>query len=723
VLALALLAAPVALAQEETGWAPPDQNSWNVMDYGPFLSHTITAPLPAGNVAVKGIAIRLGAKGGPRGAVLFDTELCRMAAGWTGGFLELKGVAFDGTRGVNPSIKGTQLFGTKRAPGWGSPDARIDDTRPRLKLDGAELPYGPLPRDWARYKGLYVHGDQVVLSYTVGTGAGVSVLEVPGVERVGDATVITRTMKVAGHDRELLLRIAEVMGTDLSVKLAGVPSSMEAVIEGRDGALFLRLPARAEPTLLKLFIGLGVKGEPPATPSADPETLTKGGPPRWVQTVETKGVLGASDDAAYVVDTLPVPNNNPYKSWIRFGGFDFFDGGTSAALCTFSGDVWTCAGIDAQLGKLTWRRFASGLFQPLGLKVVDGKVHTLGRDQITRLHDLNADGEADFYENVNNDLSTTPASDEFAVDLQTDAQGNFYFAKSAGASSPHHGCVLRLDKDGNKIEAVATGLRAPGGIGVGPQGQVTAGDATGSRLAWGNSTLCWIPAEVGDVPGSQTWVAGDKWGPVAGHLLHTSRGTALLFVVLNEDVAGDAQGGVVRFPLAFDSGVMRPRFSPADGQLYLCGMKSGPANATGKDACFQRVRFTGKPTNMPSALKVTEAGVEISFTDPLDKDAAADPVNYAVEEWNDGASTGPAGAAQPKHEGVEVKSAKVSPDGKTVALEIPGVRPVMHMKLKTNVRSADGKQLGWEVYSTINRVGKKKLLVKDRDVSVVEVGS
>ena len=30
--------------------------------------------------------------------------------------------------------------------------------------------------------------------------------------------------------------------------------------------------------------------------------------------------------------------------------------------------------MDAKLGKLTWKRFATGLYQPLGLKVVDGKV-------------------------------------------------------------------------------------------------------------------------------------------------------------------------------------------------------------------------------------------------------------------------------------------------------------------------------------------------------------
>ena len=36
-------------------------------------------------------------------------------------------------------------------------------------------------------------------------------------------------------------------------------------------------------------------------------------------------------------------------------------------------------------------------------------IYVLGRDQITRLHDLNGDGEIDFYENFNNDMEVTPS--------------------------------------------------------------------------------------------------------------------------------------------------------------------------------------------------------------------------------------------------------------------------------------------------------------------------
>src|SRR4029077_1021577 len=128
--------------------------------------------------------------------------------------------------------------------------------------------------------------------------------------------------------------------------------------------------------------------------------------------LETVGKLGAGD-GAYVVYEITLPEPNPFKTWWRPGGHDFFANG-DAALVNLSGDVWIVSGLDASLAKVKWKRFATGLFQPLGCKIVDGKVYVTGRDQITRLHDLNGDGEADFYENFNNDCVVTDNYHEFA---------------------------------------------------------------------------------------------------------------------------------------------------------------------------------------------------------------------------------------------------------------------------------------------------------------------
>ncbi|MCB1127578.1 MAG: hypothetical protein KDM81_13880, partial [Verrucomicrobiae bacterium] len=295
-----------------------------------------------------------------------------------------------------------------------------------------------------------------------------------------------------------------VGGMTLAAALVDAPAGARWVTDPA-GHVRLFLPASKEARRFKVLVWRGAEESmggfaalaKAAPPAGDLHALTQGGPPRWPEKLVTHGTLGSAN-GAYAVDTITPPDDNPWKSWLRFGGVDFFSDNRRAAICTWNGDVWVLSGIDDTLADLRWKRFATGLFDPLGLKIVNDVVHTLGRDQITKLHDLNGDGEADFYECFNNDVLITKNFHEFAFDLQTDPQGNFYFSKAGPVRPggrgfdkivPHHGCVLKVDKDGRKLEVYATGLRAPNGIGVGPQGQVTSGDNEGTwtpvcRLNW-----------------------------------------------------------------------------------------------------------------------------------------------------------------------------------------------------------------------------------------------
>jgi hypothetical protein len=362
----------------------------------------------------------------------------------------------------------------------------------------------------------------------------------------------------------------------------------------------------------------------------DPERLTKGGPARYPDPVVTRGVLGKTG-GAFEVDTLTLPEQNPWSSWMRLSGLDFFPDGR-AAICTWSGDVWVVSGIDAGLEKISWRRIATGLFQPCGLQIVDDVIYVAARDQITRLRDLNGDGEPDFYENFNNDIVEKGNYHEFVMDLQTDAEGNFYFSKGglganfpAGPSARHHGCLIKVSKDGKTFEILATGIRAGAGLGIGPHGELTISDNDGhwgpaSRLNWVEKggyygdpytahrtptptdfdpPLCWIHRSIDPSCGGQVWVPAGTWGPLAGHLLNLSYGNYALFHVLHERVGERVQGGVVRFPLTFASGVLRGRFHPKDHQLYCAGIK-GWSSGAAREGCLQRVRYTGKPARMVS---------------------------------------------------------------------------------------------------------------------------
>src|SRR6185295_1296542 len=134
--------------------------------------------------------------------------------------------------------------------------------------------------------------------------------------------------------------------------------------------------------------------------------------------------------------------------------------------------------------------------------------------------------------------------------------------------------------------------------------------------------------------GGGVWITSDKWGPFAGRMLHTSYGQCSLSLVMFDNVGDTVQGGFVKFPnLEFESGIDRARIGPVDGQVYLTGLKGWKTRAA-KDACFQRVRFTGKPVRMPTSFHVKENGVEVGFTVPVDPKSAGDPDSYDVEQWN-----------------------------------------------------------------------------------------
>jgi hypothetical protein len=317
---------------------------------------------------------------------------------------------------------------------------------------------------------------------------------------------------------------------------------------------------------------------------------------------------------------------------------------------------------------------------------------------------------------------------------------------------PHHGAILRVAKDGSKLDVYATGFRAPNGIGVGPDGQVTSGDNEGTwmpkcRLSWVqegsfngcvdtshrtprpatyDAPLCWLPHEVDNSSGGQVWVTSDRWGPFRGELLHLSYGTCSLFKVMHEEVDGQVQGGVVRFPLDFASSCMRARFNPRDGQLYVVGFKGWQTSAA-RDTAFHRVRYTGKAVRMPAALHATEDGVAITFTAPLARDVAEDPESYGVEVWSyvwgkqygsPHISTVDPQKDLDKMPGeididfrnsdvLEVKAAKLSPDGRTVSLALPGIKPVMQMQIKLNLEAEDGEPVRFTIYNTVHKLGRR----------------
>ena len=641
-LVMALVGSAGLCALAET--PPVSGKPWIDMDRGPYMTASIESPIPERSMTPKGLAIRVNAS---RPAyVVFDTDLLRYSVGWTDGSLDFHGVDFDGEDRSWPKIVGNPIFGTRMIPGWAMPGVLMipgSDFPPLITLSnpqgGRDRGYGPLPHDWAQYKGLYLHGQQVVLSYTV---SGTPALDSPGWEDSADG-IITRTLNVGKSSSELVLNVLEhptkgggIAASETLAALAPqgsargsfvvlgelnsaaakapikpvVPALVAAIGSTQDmtweltaqSQLRLHIPAGATPAKINTssacapangaaaFVAAAKESPAPA----DLSQLTHGGPPRWPQELTTGGTLGANTEA-YVVDTLALPFENPWHARMRPGGFDFFKDGRRAAVCTWDGDVWIVDGLVGSLAKLTWSRIATGMFQPLGLKIVPDaagveQIYVCCRDQITRLHDLNGDGETDFYECFNNDHQVTEHFHEFAMGLQTDAAGNFYYTKGArhalDSVTPQHGTLLKVSADGSKTEIICNGFRAANGFALGPQGEMAATDQEGywtpaNRIDlvkpggfYGNMwsyhggkrtpadgydpPMCWMPVPLDRSPAEEVWVTSDKWGPLQGKMVHTSYGTGNLFLAPYEFVNGVPQGGVVPFPgIKFSTGGMR----------------------------------------------------------------------------------------------------------------------------------------------------------------------
>ncbi len=447
---------------------------------------------------------------------------------------------------------------------------------------------------------------------------------------------------------------------------------------------------------------------------------------------------GLDPSQPFAIDRINWPAQNPWASWLRFGGLDFFPDGNRAALSTWNGDVWTVTGLNDTLDMLVWQRIATGLNQPLGLKIVGEQIYVLGRDQITRLVDLNADGETDFYENFNNDTYNSEHFHEQSMDLQTDASGNFYYMKAARhalpAQHPHHGTLIRVSPDGEQSTVIAYGFRASNGLGIGPGptfygtdqegywmpanrlNRITVpGKFYGNRWGWYppdeppdsyEPPLCWIAPFVDRSPAAPIWIPTNTWGKMSDSLLSVSYGTGKVYAVLQHETEKAVQGALTELGVELPTGLMRGRFHQTSGDLYLVGL-FGWSSDKREDTGFYRVRMTGAPLRTPKSFRAVNGGLIVNFHVPLAPESAQDLENWRVQSW-EYRWTEYYGSPQLKRSGEEgrdshlVQSVTLSADGKTVFLKIPTLTPTMQFHVNITGSFADGIPLDCYLHGTIH---------------------
>ncbi len=726
---------------------------------------------PEDNIAARVLAIKLGEDA----YLSFDTDMLRWSVAWTGEFMPMVTMAqisyqdFHNKDNLIPTISGEPKITTGLYPGWNGSNPQFTDPRP-APANPDMLAWGPLPTEIGRWNGLYLNDGEVVLSYSV---KGVGIFEKPGSIKINDETGFIRTISTQGSREELTMVAAEVTnGTrseirgnsayiyhgenEESITAVGFTEEIAGVTIDVIADRYIVLSIAAGNNDLE-FNAIIWKGSTAQTGTfeqmlsdskPDMPEFIKGGSSPWNEEVLTRGQI-SPDTAAFVTDLLTLPIPNPWKRNVRVVDVAFF-GGSRAAVVTFEGDVWLVDGIDDDLKRLSWKRFASGLYEPQSIEVIDNQVYIFGKEGIVRFHDLNDDGAADYYENFSNLMVQSIETREWASDMVHAPDSSFYISKFGAldmgpetsspkslmgfrAGSPHDGSILKISADGRQIETYATGFRGPY-IGIHPEtGVLSASDQQGNYMPstpvmlvgkgdyYGvpatahldpipdvTPPLAWLPHRVDRSGISQVWVTSDKMGPLNGEMIHMSYGRPGLFRVTIDSTGKGVQGGISLLKGHYPAPTMKGVINPTDGQLYVTGFSLWGTN-TSTISALLRIRYTGMESHFPEKFYVRDGGIVIKFDTPLDEETAKDPGNYIVKRWNY-ERTEKYGSGHFKLDGtagediLPVVEVGLSDDRKSLFIAVPDIKVVMQMEVSYNLKSEKGATLEDVLWFTINDV-------------------
>ena len=425
----------------------------------------------------------------------------------------------------------------------------------------------------------------------------------------------------------------------------------------------------------------------------------------------------------------------------RVGGLAFLpDGRLLVTTWDTVGGVYILDNVSSgDTNKITVKRIAAGLAEPLGIEVVNGEIFVLQKQELTQLIDNNGDDVIDEYRAICNSWGVTGDFHEFAFGLVY-KEGHFYATLSMAMrlmsnekQKPDRGRAIKISMDGS-YEWLNYGLRTPNGIGKGPADDLFVTDNQGEwvpanklvhigkneyhGMRWGHLDslrepppvalpAVYLPEdEIGNSPSEPVFINN---GPYKGQMLHgdvTYGGIQRDFL---EKIDGEYQGCVFRFTQGLEAGINRMRWGP-DGALYVGGVGMiGGWSWKEKQYGLQRLKYNGKPVFDMLAVRARPKGFDIELTDAISDSIQISADDILVQQWW---YLPTADYGGPKKDLVKLKitSLTLSPDRKHINIEMAGLKEkrVVYIRLPEKLRSSHG-QLLWsgETWYTLNKIPVK----------------
>jgi hypothetical protein len=455
-------------------------------------------------------------------------------------------------------------------------------------------------------------------------------------------------------------------------------------------------------------------------------------------------------------DGLPLGGLNPAYNLtnLRPSGFepqvtgmDFFPDGR-LAISTWGGtdnvlgEVWILGNVTGNTSpsQVTRTKVADALKEPMGVKIVDGRIYVSEKQQLTELNDTNGDGFLDQHRTV----ATWPFDGnfhEFGFGLLY-KDGFFYLNLSVsinlgGATtdpqgSPNRGTTIKVNRSTGAVSYMAGGLRTPHGIGWGPEGEIFVTDNQGGWLPSSKllhikqdrffnhytnpagpyddrpvtRPVLWMPQnEIANSPSTPVFVQS---GPFAGQMLISDVTYGGIQRAYLEKVNGEYQGALFRMTQGLEAGVTELMQGP-DGAIYAGGLGAdGNWGQEGKlKFGLQKLTPNGTNTFDMLAMRARSNGFELEYTQPLSDETAASIASaYTVKQWRYQPTT-EYGGPKIDEQTLSVASATLSADRRKVTLVVNGLQAdrVVYIRSPRPFSSNTGQTL-WstEAWYTLNAI-------------------